>query len=124
MLSAPTATAVAWMALVACAGGPAPADCDAKIRKDGVEYTGVAGIDVSRPGRKLGSVEQASCGDNGKGPGGSQFGGGTTAVDAWVVRGYDPGDVVAVRLGTDTWQLFIADLVPTEERSAIVADLE
>lgn len=114
---------VTVVAVGGCSGsGPQTfADCAAQVRADGVVYTS-NGV-TERKASKYASAERADCHDVGQDAAGSVFPDEPSQVATWTFPGYPPAKVLGVRYGTDSFGVFIADSVPSEERERIYEDL-
>lgn len=118
---------VAMASFVAVAGCSMPGesgasnDCESQVRADDIVYTRV--IDTDREATRFATAEVAECDDVGPDPEGSVFPEHPQLVQTWEFAGYSTDDVVGVRAGADTINVFIADSVPLTERDRLIEEL-
>ena len=103
--------------LAACACSPSGtgssspvADCAVAVRHDGDVYV-EAGFSKARDER-LGRADLSSCGDLGRDPRGRYFGDHPERVAVWSLRGYDPADVLGMRLNGHVFRVLVAEDLP------------
>jgi hypothetical protein len=111
--------------LNSCAGtgdSQTASDCSAQVRADGIVYTSHGYTE--RSATKHSSAEEADCDDMGPDADGSLFPESPRTVPTWRFADYPPGQVLGVRSGsTDSFAVFVADSVSSEERDRIYEDL-
>lgn len=102
-------------------GQQTSADCSAQVRADGIVYTSYG--HTERKASTHLSAEVADCDDFGRDAAGSVFSETPPKVATWTFAGYPPAKVLGVRVGKDSFAVFVADSVPPEERDQIHEDL-
>ena len=109
--------------LAGCAGDAnapersAADECTPQIRLQGVVYTAFDYTD--RGATKFGTADEADCHDVGREAPGSVFPNDPDEVAVWAFGGYSPEQVLGVRLGPDSFTVFIADSVPRDQAERI-----
>lgn len=109
--------------MTACseAGPQSSADCAAQIRLDGLVYTSYG--TSSREADRHVEADEADCEDTGRDARGSVFPDNPRRVRTWVFEGYPPEKVLGVQYGKNSFGVFVADTVASDEQERIYADL-
>lgn len=97
-------------------------DCNLQVRSGGIVYTQVV-MDTDHEVTRLATAESADCDDVGADARGSVFPEDPRLVDTWQFTGYPTDEVLGVRLGQDTMSVFVADVVPPEQRDRLAEEL-
>ena len=100
---------------------PTAADCAGRVRADGTVYTSYG--HTERRASRHAAAEVAACHDVGEDPAGSVFAEHPKRVTTWSFRGYSPGEVLGVRLDAGSFEVYVADSVPSVERERILREL-
>lgn len=86
-------------------------DCAASVRYDGAVYVENG---ISRSGaERLGRADLSSCEDVGLDPRGMYFEEDPEQVTVWSFRGYDPAQVLGVRVDGHVFRVLFAEPTPT-----------
>jgi Family of unknown function (DUF6281) len=126
MQSAAVVVVVAFL-LAGCASGTkapeesAAYECTSQIRLHGVIYSGYGYTD--QEATSLGTADEAVCHDVGRDARGSVFPDDPHQVAVWTFAGYAPDQVLGVRLGEESFVVFIAESVPRHQADRIVSEL-
>ena len=97
----------------------ATSECTSRVRMNGVIYmarTYTEGIAAA----PIGSAELAACDDNGEDPRGAYFPGNPEVVHVWSLGGFDPAQVIGVRI-SDGFFVYIASGMAPSERQRIIS---
>ena len=96
-------------------------DCQAQIRVDGATFTSYGS--TQREAKRHGTADQAECHDTGLEPAGSVFSAEPPQMETWRFDGYPPAEVLGVRSVRDSFEVYVADSLPDDERDRILEEL-
>jgi Family of unknown function (DUF6281) len=101
--------------------GSAAYECTSQIRLHGVIYSGYGYTD--QEATSLGTADEAVCHDVGQDAPGSVFPDDPHQVAVWTFAGYASDQVLGVRLGQESFVVFIAESVPRDQADRILSEL-